>query len=394
MANTNIKTTAPKAGYAQKIYKKYVPKVQKRDGRIVSFEFDKIAEAINKALVETGEGSMTDATAVAHKVAEALIQRSKEAKGFLPQVEAIQDEVEKQLMLADFTVSAKAYILYRDKHARTRDLKQGIAPELKAKIEESGVYFASSYQEFIFYQFYARWRDDLGRRETWVEAIDRFMDYMKTKLKDKLTEHEYDDVREAILNQEICPSMRLLWAAGPACDASNVTAYNCAYIAPTSWYDLSEIMYVSMCGAGCGFAVEPENVEKFPQIQKQNGQRRPTILVEDSKEGWCKAYVEACDAWASGYDVFIDYSLIRPAGTRLMTMGGRSSGPMPLRDLMQFTRTKMLSRQGRRLSTIDLHDIICQIGLIVVAVFGVASTWGLGRWWAQRNVVKEHPSML
>lgn len=348
-------------------YKKYLPNTQKRDGRIVPFEFDKIVDAINRAMQETQEGSLGDATLVAHKVASELVQVAKKYKGFAPNVEALQDEVERQLMLSDFTTTAKAFILYREEHAKLREQELMISSEVRERIAESSQYFASSYQEFIFYQFYARWRDELGRRETWAEAIDRFMVYMKAKLGDKLKETEYEEVRQGILNQEICPSMRLLWSAGDACDATNVCAYNCAYIAPTTWEDLSEIMYVSMCGAGCGFAVEPENVEQFPQIKKQTGKKKTAILVEDSKEGWCDAYVLACRAWADGYDVDIDYSMVRPAGSRLITMGGRSSGPEPLRDLMSFTRSKMLGRQGKRLTTLDLHDIICQIGLIVVA---------------------------
>ena len=194
------------------------------------------------------------------------------------------------------------------------------------------------------------------------------MDFMHERLGEgKLTEKEYAEVREAILKQEVCPSMRLLWSAGKACRATDVCSYNCAYIAPTSWRDLSEIMYVSMCGAGCGFAVEPENVEKFPQIQKQTGKKAPTIVVGDGKDEWCEAYTLACKAWADGFEVDIDYSKIRPAGARLYTMGGRASGPAPLQELMQFTRRKILARQGRRLTPLNLHDIICQIGLIVVA---------------------------
>lgn len=234
-------------------------------------------------------------------------------------------------------------------------------------VAESSKYFKSSYQEMIFYQFYSRWQPELGRRETWIEAIDRYMSYMTGKLEDKLTKKEYDEIREALLNQEICPSMRLLWSAGKACDATNVTAYNCAYVAPTSWRDLSEIMYVSMCGAGCGFAVENENVAKFPVIKEQTGDKLDDIVVDDSRDGWCEAFLLAATAWADGKDVEIDYSMVRPAGARLETMGGRASGPQPLIDLMNFTRDKMLAAQGRQLTALELHDIICQIGLIVVA---------------------------
>jgi ribonucleoside-diphosphate reductase alpha chain len=345
----------------------FIKKVQKRDSSIVSFDFERIANAINKAMQASGEGSEAEARMVAHKVLADLVRIGKKFKNFIPSVEGIQDTVEKELMLSEYINTAKNYILYRQERNKVREQTAMVPEEVRTKIAESSKYFKTSYQEFIFFQFYSRWKEELGRRETWVEAIDRFMDFMKEKMGDKLTATEYLEVREGILNQEVNPSMRLLWSAGKAARKTNVTAYNCAYIAPTSWRDLSEIMYVSMCGAGCGFAVEPENVEKFPQIQKQTGKMAPKIVVEDSKEGWCNAFVSACEVWEKGMDVEVDYSLVRPAGAKLQTMGGRASGPDPLKELMQFTKRKMLARQGRRLTTLDLHDIICQIGLIVVA---------------------------
>lgn len=345
----------------------FIKKVQKRDNSIVPFDFERIANAINKAMIASSEGSEAEARMVAHKVLADLVRIGKKFKNFIPSVEGIQDTVEKELMLSEYINTAKNYILYRQERNKVREQTAMVPQEVKTKIAESSKYFKTSYQEFIFFQFYSRWKEELGRRETWVEAIDRFMDFMKEKMGDKLTVAEYAEVKEGILNQDVCPSMRLLWSAGKAARKTNVTAYNCAYIAPTSWRDLSEIMYVSMCGAGCGFAVEPENVEKFPQIQKQTGKMAPKIVVEDDKVGWCKAFEAACEAWEKGLDVEIDYSLIRPAGSKLQTMGGRASGPDPLKELMQFTKRKMLARQGRRLTTLDLHDIICQIGLIVVA---------------------------
>src|SRR3990167_5443594 len=339
----------------------------KRDGSTVPFNPNKITNAVNKALREAKEYRPSVAEKVTNAVVRKLSLRKSYDKKFMPTVEGVQDLVEMELMLQKFTASAKAYILYRAERNKIREQSIAVPQEIKDKINESSKYFKSPYQEFIFYQFYSRWRKELGRRETWIEAIDRFMDYMKENLGSKLTEDEYSEVRYGILNQEICPSMRLLWSAGKACSKTNVCAYNCAYIAPTSWRDLSEIMYVSMCGACCGFSVEPENVGKFPQIHKQTGKFAPKIVVEDSKEGWCNAYVAACKAWEKGFDVEIDYSKIRPAGAKLLTMGGRASGPAPLQELMQFTKRKMLAKQGKRLSTLDLHDIICQIGLIVVA---------------------------
>ncbi len=345
---------------------KLVKSIQKRDGTIVPFDLAKIVGAIHKGMLVVDEGSLEEAELVATKVFADLVRISKKYPNFIPTVEGIQDSVEKELILGEYVKTAKEYILYRAKRSELRK-EVVISKEIKDTIAESSKYFKGSYQEFIFYQFYSRFRDELGRRETWIEAIDRFTDFMKEKLGKKLTNAEYAEVREAIIKQEICPSMRLLWASGKAARNSNVTAYNCAYIAPVSWQDLSEIMYVSMCGAGCGFSVEPENVEKFPQIQKQTGKKAKKIVVEDSKEGWARSFVEACEVWENGGDVEMDYSKVRPAGARLATMGGRASGPAPLQELMQFTKRKILSRQGRRLTTLDLHDIICQIGLIVVA---------------------------
>ncbi|MEA2701393.1 MAG: hypothetical protein QOE22_102 [Candidatus Parcubacteria bacterium] len=368
-SKTAMKKPSPVATESKetKRYRELIPQIEKRDGRIASFNFEKIVEVIHKAMNAADEGSHDDAVLVAHQVAGELARIAKKHKNFLPTVESIQDDVEKALMFNDFTATAKAYILYRDKRAQMRTEEAAIPAAVRAKIKDSSKYFDTAYQEFIFYQFYSRWSDELGRRETWEEAIDRFISFMKERLGNKLTEKEYAEVRQAILERQVCPSMRLLWGSGKATRATDVTAYNCAYIAPTNWRDLSEIMYVSMCGAGVGFAVEPQNAEQFPQIQKQSGKKAETVVVEDSKVGWCTAYVKACEAWAAGLDVDIDYSKIRPAGARLETMGGRASGPAPLQELMQFTRRKMLARQGRRLTPLNLHDIICQIGLIVVA---------------------------
>lgn len=339
----------------------------KRDGRLVPFDKDRIVKAVQKAMAATKEGDLKkDALLVGERAIKTLIK--KHPPTYSPHIEEIQDAVEESLILMDFPKTTKAYILYRVERAKVREeMKMALSQEAREQIKQSSKYFETPYQEFIFYQFYSRWRDDLGRRETWIETIDRFMDYMKENLGAKIAEKEYQEVREAILNREICPSMRLLWSSGKACRQTNVTAYNCAYIVPKNWRDLSEIMYVSMCGAGCGFSVEPENVEKFPQIQKQTGKKLPKLVVEDSKVGWCESFVRACTAWEQGYDLDIDYSKVRPSGARLQTMGGRASGPEPLKELMKFTKRKMLAKQNRRLSTIDLHDIICQIGLIVVA---------------------------
>lgn len=346
-----------------------IKNIRNREGVVIPFILDRVIDAVHKAFIATSEGGEKEARDVANRVFHKLlhIKQEKKDKNFIPTVEIMQDLVEAELMDLGFFATAKSYILYRSKRAELRK-EVGIIPQENKKVfDESSSYFVGSYEEFIFYRTYSKWQDNLGRRETWIETIDRFMDYMKENLGKKLSQKDFEDVREGILKQEVCPSMRLLWSAGEACRKSNVWAYNCSFIAPSTWQDLGEIMYILMCGAGLGFSVESETVQKFPQIRRQTNKKLATHVVEDSKEGWADAYVLACRTWADGYDINFDYSKVRPAGARLKVAGGRASGPQPLIDLINFTKTKILARQGKRLTNIDLHDIICQIGLIVVA---------------------------
>lgn len=350
-----------------------IKSIRKRSGEVVPFDLEIVARAIFRAFEVSGEGGENESQKVANHVfktllnlREELVKKNNKAK-FLPTVEIVQDFVEKELMENGFTDTAKKYILYRSKRSELRAAFGPVPEAVRTAVEESSKYFSSPYSEYIFYQFYSRWVPELGRRETWIETIDRYMAYMKENMGDKLTKAEYESVREAIIHQDICPSMRLLWSAGKACRQSNVWAYNCSYTAPTCPQDLGEIMYVSMCGAGLGFAVEWENVQQFPQIKKQVKEKPAVHIVHDSKEGWADAFVLGLKAWFDGRDVKFDYSMIRPAGARLETAGGKASGPQPLMDLMEFARRKILAKQGRRLSNLDMHDIICQIGMIVVA---------------------------
>jgi ribonucleoside-diphosphate reductase alpha chain len=193
------------------------------------------------------------------------------------------------------------------------------------------------------------------------------MNFMKKNIGNKLKEAEYKEVREAILKQESMPSMRLLQFAGPAAEKTNVCAYNCSFIAPSRFEDFGEIVYISMCGTGVGFSVESKNIQALPQIKNQTGKKLPTFVVPDTKEGWADALVFGMKTWFDGNDVDFDFSQLRPAGARLKIMGGKSSGPKPLVDLLGFTREKILKRQGRHLRNIDAHDIICKIGECVVS---------------------------
>jgi len=343
--------------------------VQKRDGTIVEFDQLRIENAVLKGLEEASEGGRDEAKKISRAVnknLKTLAQKNK-FNNNIPAVEQIQDIVEVELMREGFTKTAKAYILYRNERSKIRRTARPVPEAVKTVINNSSKYFRSSYSEFIFYQMYSRWVPELERRETWTETVHRYINFMREKLGKKITDKEYDELEQAILKQDVCPSMRLLWSAGLAAKNSNVWAYNCSYIAPSCFQDLGEIMYILMCGAGLGFSVESEAVQEFPQIKRQTKEKLETHSVEDSKEGWADAFVLGMKTWADGKDVEFDYSRIRPAGARLKTAGGRASGPQPLIDLMRFARSKVLARQGRRLSNIDLHDIICQIGLIVVA---------------------------
>lgn len=340
--------------------------VRKRDGRIVPFDQSRIVNAVSRAMQVTQEGnSKDDAEKVADHVVGQLVKRYP--ADHVPTIEEIQDLVEEELIVMDFPKTAKSYILYRQDRSELRERKKDVPENIKALVEDSRKYFKNGLSEFVYYRSYSRWMEEEGRRETWIETVDRYMNFMKENLSDKLSENEYAEIRESILKQEVMPSMRLMWSAGKAARATNVSAYNCSYIAPTKIRDFAEIMYLSMCGAGVGFSVESQTIQKLPQIKNQSGRKLPMFVIDDSKVGWCEALTAGLEAWFAGKDIEFDYSKLRIAGARLKTMGGRSSGPEPLRALFDFARKKILAKQGKRLSNLDVHDIICKIGEIVVA---------------------------
>ncbi|MDQ3075823.1 MAG: ATP cone domain-containing protein [bacterium] len=344
-------------------------RIQKRDGTIVPFDEKRIHRAILRAMNAIKEGSESDAEMVMYKVLDALmlLKKERKEKNFLPTVETIQDIVENELIASNFNQTAKSYILYRKERANVRE-KVGFVPEkVKELVTESKKYFRNPLAEFVYYRTYANWISEEGRRETWIETVDRYMGFMRENINGKLTEDEYSEIRESILKQETMPSMRLLQFAGKAARRTNACAYNCSFIAPKCFQDFAEIMYISMCGTGVGWSVESENIQALPQIRKQTGKILPSYIIPDSKEGWADAFAFGLKTWFEGNDVVFDYSLIRPAGSRLKTMGGKSSGPAPLHSLIEFSRERVLRKQGRHLTNLDAHDIICKIGECVVA---------------------------
>ena len=352
---------------AKKEPAKMPKKLMKRDGTIIDFDIGRISAAVERAMKVAGEGKPDDPRFVAYSVVKEILRIADGNKEYVPTVEEVQDIVENELILMDFVKTAKAYILYREKRAEARRQRGGLVPNaIRQAVVDSQKYFQNQLAEYVFYSSYSKWLDQKGRRETWTETVDRYNDYMKGKLGGKLTSAEYKEVKEYMLDMKSLGSMRLLWAAGPAADATNVSAYNCAFIAPTRWQDLGEIMYVLMCGTGVGFSVERQNVELLPIIKRQMKKKASAHVITDSKEGWADAFVLGLNTWSNGEDIVFDYSKIRPQGARLKTMGGRASGPEPLKALLDFSRGKMFSRQGRHLTTLDLHDIICKTGEVVV----------------------------
>lgn len=345
-------------------------RVVKRNGDVVPLELDKITAAIAKAVraVNGGELNLLDAELIALDVRQKL-PKDKDTYA----IEDIQDLVEKQLMAEGMYDVAKAYILYRAKRAEQRLAVKNSTDDLTLKTlasESSKAFDHDPMREFIYMRTYSRWIESLGRREMWPETVDRYVNFLRENIGAALSNLDYNQIRIGILNQMVMPSMRLLQFAGPAATRCNVCAYNCSFSAPECVKDLADIMYLSMSGTGVGFSVEAVNVAKFPMIKPQT-KNMFEYTVEDSKEGWCDAFQYGLERWFDGDDVDFDFSDLRPAGARLKTMGGRSSGPKPLMELMTFTREifqkRSKSPHHNKLTTLDLHDIICKVGQIVVA---------------------------
>jgi ribonucleoside-triphosphate reductase (thioredoxin) len=226
------------------------------------------------------------------------------------------------------------------------------------------------YENFIALSRYARWLEDEKRRETWGETVDRYFNFMVIQLREKHGYVPSDEIlaelREAVFNRNVMPSMRSVMTAGPALERENVSGYNCAFLPVDNARSFDEAMYILMCGTGVGFSVEYKYINKLPSLPETLEKSSTTVIVGDSKEGWAKAYRELLSLLWAGQIPQIDISKVRPAGARLKTMGGRSSGPQPLVDLFDFTIQIFKGALGRQLKPIEAHDIMCKIGEVVV----------------------------
>ena len=225
-------------------------------------------------------------------------------------------------------------------------------------------YLPTDYQSFIHTSRYARWMEDQGRRENYGETVSRYIDNVVAS---KIAETSViKEIREAILNQEVMPSMRAMMTAGPAANRDNTCMYNCSYLAVDDVKAFDEAMFILLCGTGVGFSVERQFINKLPEVPAELFESDTTIVVKDSKEGWAKALRQLIALLYSGEIPKWDVSKVRPAGARLKTFGGRASGPAPLIDLFNFAISVFKEAQGTKLSSIQCHDLMCKIGEVVV----------------------------
>ena len=223
------------------------------------------------------------------------------------------------------------------------------------------------YQQFIHKSRYARWLEKENRRETWEETVKRYFDFFEKHLEGKKgIKEQRKELEQAVLDMEIMPSMRSLMTAGEALERDNVAGYNCAYLAVNKTRAFDECLFILMCGTGVGFSVERREVEKLPEVPDELFDTDTTIVVADSKIGWAKAYKELIQMLYAGQITKWDMSKVRPAGERLKTFGGRSSGQEPLDNLFHFTVEIFKNARGRKLSSIECHDIMCKVAEIVV----------------------------
>ncbi|MGI9256384.1 MAG: ATP cone domain-containing protein [Salinispira sp.] len=330
--------------------------IVKRNGEKQPFDATRITHAIKKCFQSMGNTSGTSLQKLTDLVINVVA-----VKYTIPTVEDVQDIVEMILQAAGEYEAAKAYILYRASHAEIRR-NRPVPDEVQAAFEASDKYFPTQLQKFQFYDKYSRFSYENGRRETWIETVQRAIDYLRELSDNKLSEFDYQRLYRGILDMKVMPSMRLLAMAGEPARRNNIAIYNCSYLPVDSIDSFVEALIISMSGCGVGFSVERKYVEQMPRITRQTGKKRPVHVVEDTSEGWADALRGGLETWFAGDDIDFDYSKIRHAGVPLKIKGGRASGPEPLRQMLLFSRGRTLARQGRFMTSLDAHDIMCSVG--------------------------------
>src|SRR3984893_3507840 len=339
--------------------------IVKRDGRVVFFDPMRIERALSRCFAALGHQPYTPVAELALRVVNIMSARPGQ-----PTVEIVQDAVELTLQAAGEFEAAKAYILYRAEHAKQRQ-ERPIPEEVRNAFAEADRYFPTPIQKFQFFDKYSRFDYDKGRRETWIETVDRAVAFLhelvQTNTGADLGSELYERLRRMILEMKSMPSMRLLAMAGPPARRDSTAIYNCSAQPVDGIDSFCEALLISMAGCGVGFSVESRYVENFPRVQRQRGLDALRHTAGDSAQGWAAALKAGMEAWFEGRDVEFDFSEIREAGVPLRTKGGRASGPAPLRTMLEFSRARILARQVAYLRPIDAHDIMCMVGNAAVS---------------------------
>ena len=228
----------------------------------------------------------------------------------------------------------------------------------------------TDYQSFIHQSRYSRWSEEEERRETWGETVNRLLNFYRSFIKDNhdysMTKELFTDLYVALTSLKIMPSMRAMMTAGPALERNHIAAYNCSYLPVDSPRAFDECLYILMHGTGVGFSVERQYVNQLPSVPDVVEESETTIIVQDSKEGWFRGFKELINLLYAGMLPRWDMSKVRPAGAKLKTFGGRASGPEPLDDLFTFACNMFKKAAGRKLSSIECHDLMCKVADVVV----------------------------
>lgn len=233
--------------------------------------------------------------------------------------------------------------------------------------EESAKYFDTPLQMAQYLNKYSRFDYSKGRRETWVETVDRVVNFLIELSENKLPESDYERIRQSILEMKAMPAMRLIATAGEVARRNNIAIFNCSAVGVDSIDAFIEALVISMNGCGVGYSVESRFVDQLPVVKVQNGKPSDLFVIPDTTEGWADALRYGLERWFNGDDIRFDYSLIRPFGAPLKIKGGTASGSGVLKELLDFTRKTVLNRQGEKLTSVDCHDIMCMVGTASVS---------------------------
>ena len=363
----------------------------KTDGRTEPFETSKISAAVCRCLAAI-DSRLPDHTKFATSLASATVHRLEfNSDGFV-HVNAVHDEVELQLLTNGETEAARAYMRYREEKRQAKG--RPIPVDVREAFELSSQYFKDPIAEFQFFDKYARYNHELGRRETWPEAVDRVVDFLDELAAQYrlISADALARIKQSMLEFRVMPSMRLLAMAGEAGRRNNISLYNCAFQGIDHPYAFVETLLILMAGTGKGYSVEHKFIDKLPAVGTGDGPpdhimdggsgapinfnvesfrfdgEFATHTVDDSTKGWGNALTVGLIHWFNGLDkLTFDFSKVRNAGVPLKIKGGTASGPAPLRRMLNFVRDRILSRRGQRLSSLDVHDIQCVIADCVVS---------------------------